>query len=167
MDSSMSSSSKVMELSIKTIDAMRELAIETGITNQAMLAQFARDRVAILGLGFEGCNVKTTGWDGQRSSDDLYIESKTVSCTSKVYNITCEDTSRRKACKFGVGNVAIALTVFGYDLLPMFSVVGNNPEIWQELFNKSEKKRKAGKRENVTISMNNLIKKYDFKIVVR
>lgn len=164
----MVSSEFVNQKSNKVIDSIRDLITSCNTDgDQSRNLQFMRDSLAIGGLGFDMVNASNTGWDGMRSSDGLNIESKTTSITTKNYGIICEDTTKQKALRFGTGDVAIALTVFADNLYPMFSVVGNNPEIANELLIKSDKKRAQGKRENVRIPMNKLIKKYGFNIVAR
>lgn len=163
----MVSTSFVNNQSSNIIKNLRELALSCGITDQSRILQFMRDGLAIGGLGFDLINPGNTGWDGSRSSDGLNVESKTSSTSTKNYGIICEDTTEQKANRFGEGDVAIVFTVFADNLLPMFSVVGNNPMISTELLEKSNKKREQGKRENVRISMSRLIKTYGFNIVVR
>lgn len=118
-------------------------------------------------LGFELVNTEKHGFDCKYSYDkEIFLESKVASYSAKTWNATFNDTTYEKAEAFKDTKVWLALSIWTSvsDLLCI--CYGQNEEIGNFLKQKIDI-FKEGKvvRSTQSISMSNLIFKYNFRIL--
>jgi hypothetical protein len=121
-----------------------------------------RDGKAAVVLGYSELNRLKHGLDAKHKKQ--YLEVKQCNFYNKVWSSTFNDTTLEKAEVFGASNVWIAMPVWKLDKI-RFIVYGNHPDI-EPLLKDKILGRKSGSRSTQSISINDYIKKYQFKIYV-
>jgi hypothetical protein len=125
-----------------------------------------RDSIAAKYLGYTHINIDKHGFDARRTKQDgeyEFLEVKTASFDADTWGATFNDTNQDKADAFKSNSVYLCLSVWRYASDPVFFAYGQNPEIGVFLEDKM-KNRPLGSRSTQSISLQNLVNTYGFKI---
>ena len=124
-----------------------------------------RDSIAAKYLGFTHINTAKHGFDARRDGVTGYdfLEVKTASFNARTWGATFNDTNQDKANAFKMRNVYLCLSVWMYASEPLFFAFGTNPEIGHFLEERMNG-RPSGSRSTQSISLQNLVNLYGFKI---
>lgn len=124
-----------------------------------------KDGMIAVYLDFELINTEKHGLDAKKSYDEnIWLEVKQVSFTSKSWSATFNDTNEEKANAFKDIKTFLAVGVLGRMTELLFIVYGQNPEIGEYLEEKVIECHRERRRSTQTISVPKLIKEYNFKI---
>lgn len=118
-------------------------------------------------LGFELINTVKHGFDCKlNSTEDVFLESKVASWSSKQWSATFNDTNHEKADAFRHSNVWLALSVWENVTTPAFICFGQHENIG-DILEEGVLKHQRGEtvRSTQTISMDKLIFDFNFKIL--
>ena len=154
-----------MSETFKAFEILEEIQRKYGKTDNDTVINEVRDaRVAQI-LGFGNVNTDKHGWDA-KMDDEEFLEVKQSSASANHICATFNDTSIEKAEELGKDNVTIALAVWSSLRNLLFVVYGKNPQIGPDMKEKIITAKEKGhiRPGTQSISMNDLVFKYGFKI---
>lgn len=122
-----------------------------------------KDSLCALALNFEKINKSKHGFDAQNRNEH-YLEIKQASSSCKTLQCTFNDTTLEKAEMFKKEQVSLALAVSNYISDISFIIYGKNKEIGEYLEKRILKQFEKNIRRTQSISINNLLFKYNFRI---
>jgi hypothetical protein len=124
-----------------------------------------RDSLVGRYLGYELINEQKHGFDGKKLDKEEYLEVKQSSFASGSWGGTFNDTNLEKAEAFKDEKTFLVVAIWDgmTELLAM--VYGQNPEIGEFLEASVRRVANSSTRSTQSISVSNLVKKYNFKII--
>lgn len=150
----------------KEISNIQERYTKTDI--DTLLNEF-HDSFTGLQLGYELINIDKHGFDCKKSyNEEIYLEVKTASISSKSIGATFNDTTYEKAEAFMDKKLFLALGVWKSMSELLFVCYGQNSNIGQYLNSKIDEFKKGKMvRSTQTISLNQLVFEYGFDIYTK
>lgn len=147
------------------LELMEAIQKKYGKTDNDTIINEARDAMVAQILGYNYINIDKHGWDAKDDGDE-FLEVKQASISAGHICATFNDTSLEKADELGKDNITIALAVWSSLKNLLFIVYGKNTSIGPDIKEKVIKAREEGHQRPGTqsVSMNDLIFKYGFKI---
>lgn len=152
----------------ETFDAFEVLETiqkKYGKTDNDTVINEARDARVAQVLGYSNINTDKHGWDAKDDGEE-FLEVKQSSASANHICATFNDTSLKKADELGKDNITIALAVWSSLKNLLFVVYGKNQTIGPDMKKKIIAAQEKGhiRPGTQSISMNDLIFKYGFKI---
>ena len=149
----------------KVFEQLEAIQKKYGKTDNDTIINEARDAKVAQVLGYEDINTDKHGWDAKDSGEE-FLEVKQASASANHICATFNDTSLEKADELGKDNITIALAVWSSLRNLLFVVYGKNPQIGPDMKQKIIVAKEKGhiRPGTQSISMNDLIFKYGFKI---
>lgn len=123
-----------------------------------------RDAIVSNYLDYDLLNVEKHGFDAKSSKTGKFLEIKQCSISSKEWGGTWNDTNQEKALAFGDDRLFTAVGVWKGASDLQFIVYGQNPKLGEDLYTMVVN-RKKGSRSTQSISIQKLIKDYNFSVV--
>lgn len=154
-----------MDETFKAFELLEQIQKKYGKTDNDTVINEVRDAKVAQVLGFGNVNTDKHGWDAKMDSEE-FLEVKQASASANHICATFNDTSIEKAEELGSKNVTIALAVWSSLRNLLFVVYGKNPQIGPDMKDKIIVAKEKGhiRPGTQSISMNDLIFKYGFKI---
>ena len=136
-----------------------------GKTDNDTIINESRDAKVAQVLGYNNINTDKHGWDAKDDTEE-FLEVKQASASANHICATFNDTSLEKADELGKDNITIALAVWSSLKNLLFVVYGKNSAIGPDMKKKIIAAQEKGhiRPGTQSISMNDLIFKYGFKI---
>ena len=149
----------------KVFEQLEAIQKKYGKTDNDTIINEARDAKVAQVLGYEDINTDKHGWDAKDSGEE-FLEVKQASASANHICATFNDTSLEKADELGKDNITIALAVWSSLRNLLFVVYGKNSQIGPDMKQKIIVAKEKGhiRPGTQSISMNDLIFKYGFKI---
>ncbi|MCC6867170.1 MAG: hypothetical protein IT280_13530 [Ignavibacteria bacterium] len=123
-----------------------------------------RDSIIANYLGFDLLNFDKHGFDAKKSSKDEFLEVKQCSITSRRLGGTWNDTNEEKAIAFSDKRLFTTVAIWKGASDLKFMIYGQHKGLGKYLLERV-RNRKDGSRSTQNISIENLIKKYGFKVI--
>jgi hypothetical protein len=123
-----------------------------------------RDAIVANYLGFDLLNHSKHGFDAKCSKSGRFLEIKQTSIGSKTLQGTWNDTNEEKARAFSDPRLFTAVAVWKGASDLQYIAFGQNENVGHYLL-KRVQNRKEGSRSTQHISVDDLIRKYDFDVI--
>lgn len=123
-----------------------------------------RDAIIANYLGFDLLNFDKHGFDAKKSIENHYLEVKQCSVSSESWGGTWNDTNEEKALAFCDDRLFTVVAIWKGASDLQFMVYGQNKELGNHL-HKLVVNRKEGSRSTQSISVQKLIKDFNFAVV--
>lgn len=151
--------------SLCALDALTEIQNKYKKMDMDTLLNEIHDSMVGDYLGFSLINAEKHGFDCKYSNNNnIFLESKVASYYAKELSATFNDTNLEKAEAFKSNNVWLSLSIWESVTKLLCICYGQNKEIGDFLENKVLN-RKEGSRSTQSITLSNLIFKYNFKLL--
>ncbi len=150
--------------SLDEITKFQEKFEEFGTSDTDTTINSIRDAIVSNYLGFDLLNIDKHGFDSKKSNEDKFLEVKQCSISAKKFGGTWNDTSEEKAVAFSDLRLFTVVAIWkgASDLQCM--VYGQDQKLGEYLLERV-RNRKPGSRSTQNISIEDLIKKYNFSII--
>lgn len=154
-----------LDETFSVFELLENIQRKYGKTDNDTIINEARDAKVAQVLGYGNINTDKHGWDAKGDTEE-FLEVKQASASANHICATFNDTSLEKADELGKDNITIALAVWSSLRNLLFVVHGKNPAIGPDMKRKIIAAQEKGhiRPGTQSISMNDLIFKYGFKI---
>lgn len=151
--------------SLCALEPLAELQNKYEKSDMDTLLNEIHDSIVGRYLGFGLINTEKHGFDCKYSENqNIFLESKVASYSAKTFNATFNDTNQEKADAFKSDNVWLALSIWENATSLICICYGQNKEIGEYLEERMNS-RPSGSRSTQSVSIKNLVFRYNFRIL--